>query len=95
MSLPREFIVLLGTAGCAFALIFSGGISGPQTFDLSAPLRFAVLVSAEATAADDTATLALRQEARAALAGLKSAAVAATARDNSARTDAAMPLTTY
>ena len=76
MVLRREFFMLLATAGCAFALIFSGAISGSQTFDLSAPLRFEVLANAQPVAEDDTATLALRQQARAAMAGLQTAAVA-------------------
>lgn len=73
MRLPREFVLMVGTACCAFALIFTGATSAPRLMDPYAPLRFEVAAIADAAGDDDQGMPALREQARAALAGLMNA----------------------
>jgi hypothetical protein len=74
MSLRHTLALLLSTAFCAYALIFSASTPGLYTIETAAPGYFGTLASGAPAAEDVAGMVALRQQASQALAQLQSRA---------------------
>jgi hypothetical protein len=74
MLLPRNYALFAGTGACALALLGanSGPLLGPAPLDPTSPLRVEVRAKADLPAVtDDAEMVALRSQARVALAQLR------------------------
>jgi hypothetical protein len=74
MKLRRNLALMFSVAGCAFASTFSAPMRGLDMIELRAPQHFDFMASVENTPDDSAMMVAIREQAKAAMATLQTAA---------------------